>query len=78
MLSRPEALRGTRSADFVGIALIISGHGAHLILLRSNAAKWHAFHSIHSQPCRDHFGTADSDERTVFIPCSLAKSLTQV
>jgi hypothetical protein len=33
----------------VGIASTISGHGVHLILLRPNAVKQYAFHSIHSQ-----------------------------
>ena len=54
----------------MGIALIISGHGAHLILLRSNAVKWHAFHSIHSQLCRNHF------ERRILAGGFLSKPLT--
>jgi ATP-dependent DNA ligase len=45
MLSRREALRRKRPAGGVRIALIISGHGVHLILFRSNAAKQDAFHA---------------------------------
>jgi hypothetical protein len=48
MLPRREALRGERS----GIASDISERGGHLILLQSNAVKWHAFHAIHWQLCR--------------------------
>jgi hypothetical protein len=56
MLLRGEALKGKRSAGVVGIASTISGQGVLFALLRSNAVKQHAFHSIRLQHCCDDIG----------------------